>query len=361
MCFSLLPFLLFASLTHLIFCHYLTCFFLLLCKKKIVCSINNGLCGLPGNGDHRLLNDKVAHALLEHEGGALGERHRALATELLLIGLAVVAQVVRRVLADDAQIHVAATAEIVEDARPDGVVHELLCLLLRHIVLETRLQHGHGRERTRTHRHERQAVRATVRRDGAEERSVYVDAAQHERRGDVALVLVEVLLEHAHDAAYAALLARVDAVQRQTRRDHARDHLRVGGSASTTAADVRGHVVDLLAVLVRDHVTVRGARVGTQHDAAVEHTPDDGRARLGGLGHFEAAAAAREMHVAGRVLEVEAEVLSGDALCVQRQGHGGRGGLLLGGIGSDESERVPTHHSLIIYLFLCFFNKVQKL
>ena len=108
-----------------------------------------------------------------------------------------------------------------------------------------------------------------VRVDGEQVRPLDVDAAEHERRRDVALVPEQMRLEHLQGRGDARGAARREAVQRERGRDHARRVFGVGRGARAAAVDVRGDKVDLLAVLVGDGGARGRARVGPEDDAVL--------------------------------------------------------------------------------------------
>ena len=108
-----------------------------------------------------------------------------------------------------------------------------------------------------------------MRVDGEQVRPFDVDAAQHQRGRDVALVPEQVRLEHLQGRGDAGRAARGEAVQGQGRGDHARRVFRVGRGAGAAAVDVGGDEVDLLAVFVRDGGAGGGARVGPEDDAVL--------------------------------------------------------------------------------------------
>lgn len=81
-------------------------------------------------------------------------------------------------------------------------------------------------------------------------------------RPDVPLVPEEVLLEQRHAGDDAGLPAGGEGVQLQVAADERGGELGVGGGAGAGAPDLRGDVVELLAVLVGDDGAGRGAGVG---------------------------------------------------------------------------------------------------
>mmetsp|Transcript_28760 Transcript_28760/g.73224 ORF Transcript_28760/g.73224 Transcript_28760/m.73224 type:complete len:200 (-) Transcript_28760:465-1064(-) len=129
------------------------------------------------------------HALLDDGCGALGVDHGELARVRLVHEVLVVAQVLHAALGDDAQVHVGARPQVVVHARADGACHQVHGLLARHVVLVPLLKHRHGVERAGAHGAEGQRVGGAVRVHGEQVRPVDVDAAQHQRRAHVALVL----------------------------------------------------------------------------------------------------------------------------------------------------------------------------
>ena len=91
-----------------------------------------------------------------------------------------------------------------------------------------------------------------MRVDGVEMCSSAVHAAEHERGGDLPLVLKKPPLQLRHGRHDARLSARLPPQQLQLTRDQLRNALSVRGRARAAAVNVGRDVVDLLAVLVAD-------------------------------------------------------------------------------------------------------------
>ena len=120
--------------------------------------------------------------------------------------------------------------------------------------------------------------------DAVDVRPQPVHAAQHQRRGDVTLVLEQHLRQHLERGAERSLAARVERVQLQVGGDQLGGLLGVGRGAGAAAVHVGRQVVDLLAVKRGHRAAVGGARVGSQDDAVLEDDAADGGARLHRLG-----------------------------------------------------------------------------
>lgn len=85
--------------------------------------------------------------------------------------------------------------------------------------------------------------------DGEEVGAGWVDTGNDEVGANVALVAEQVLLQHRHAGDDAGLATRREGVQLEVGRDDGRGELGVSGGTSTSAPDLRGNEVQLLAVL----------------------------------------------------------------------------------------------------------------
>lgn len=187
--------------------------------------------------------------LVEPGRGALGEAVAALLGPAL-VGLDVVAQQLGRlVLLYDADVDVATRTQVVEDTGLDGLGAQLDSLVPRQLRLPHRLEHRHGGQGTGTHGHVGQLVRRAVGVDGEEADAGRVDACDDEVGADVALVSEEVLLQHGHAGDDAGGPPRREGVELDVRADQGGGELCVCSCTCTSAPDLRGDVVEFLAVL----------------------------------------------------------------------------------------------------------------
>lgn len=85
--------------------------------------------------------------------------------------------------------------------------------------------------------------------DGEEVGAGGVDTGNDQVCTDVALVAEEMLLEQGHGGDDARLAAGAEGVQLEVGRDDGGGELGVGGGSGTCTPDVRGDIVQLLAVL----------------------------------------------------------------------------------------------------------------
>jgi hypothetical protein len=194
-----------------------------------------------------LLGDDL---LVEHRGSALGEPVVAL-LRLPCVRCDVVAHEGGLLFGDDGHIDVASGAQVVPDTGLDGVGAQLDGLVARQVGLPLCLEDGHGGQRAGAHGHVGQLVGGAVGVDGEEVGARGVDARDDQVGADVALVAEQVLLQHGHGGHDARLAAGAEGVQLEVRRDDGGGELGVGGGTGTRAPDVRGDVVQLLAVLWR--------------------------------------------------------------------------------------------------------------
>lgn len=147
-------------------------------------------------------------------------------------------------------VHIASGTQIIENTRLDRLAAQLHGFFLVQIRLPSRLEDRHSRETARTHGHIGQLVGRAVSVDREEVGSRGVDASHDEIRADMALVAKEVLLEHGHACDDTRLAACRQRVQLQLGGDEGGGELGVGGGSGTSAPDVGGDVMELLAVLV---------------------------------------------------------------------------------------------------------------
>mmetsp|Transcript_18743 Transcript_18743/g.39008 ORF Transcript_18743/g.39008 Transcript_18743/m.39008 type:complete len:275 (+) Transcript_18743:773-1597(+) len=168
-----------------------------------------------------------------------------------------VSQVLCAVRGDDAQVNVGSGAQVVENAGPDRPLRQLHRFLLRHVLLVPGLVDGHGVQGATAHGAKRQGVRGTVREHREEVWPLAVHSPKHECGRDVTLVPEEVALEQGQARDHPRLSPRPEPVKLQLRADHAGDVLGIRSRSGATAIDVRGHEMNLLAVLVR-HGLPRG-------------------------------------------------------------------------------------------------------
>ena len=131
--------------------------------------------------------------LLQPRGSALGE----LVVPLLpdpLVRLDVIAHHLGRfALLNDTDVDVGARAEIVEDARLDGVAAHFDCFGAAALALPLRLEDGHGRETAGSHGYVGEFVGRAVGVHGEEADAGWVYAGDDKVGADVALVAEEVL------------------------------------------------------------------------------------------------------------------------------------------------------------------------
>ena len=163
---------------------------------------------------------------------------------------------------DDGEVDVGAGAEVVEDTGLDGLGAELHGVLLGQGGLPQGLEDGHGGQGTGAHGDVGQLVGAAVGVDGEEVGAGGVDAGDDQVGADVALVLEQVLLQEGHAGDDAGLPAGGQGVQLELGGDEGGGELGIGGGSGTGAPDLRGDVVQLLAVLVGDDGAARGSRIG---------------------------------------------------------------------------------------------------
>ena len=152
-------------------------------------------------------------------------------------------------------------------------------LRYRHVFAPLCFKDGHSGHGAAAHGDVGQLVCGAVRGDGVELGAVQIEAAEHERSANLALVSEQHLLEHGHGGVDAAGAAGQQAVQSKFGRDEGGGELCVGGRAGSAAVHVRGEVVDLLAVLVGHDGALCRARVCAQHQAVLVDQADDGCAR----------------------------------------------------------------------------------
>jgi len=155
----------------------------------------------------------------------------------------------RLVLCDDADVDVAAGAQVVPDAGLDGGGAQVDGLVLGHVLLPLGLEDGHGGQGAGAHGHVGELVRAAVRVHGEEVAACGVTAGDDEVGANVALVAEQVLLEHGHDGGHAGFPAGGQGVQFDVGGDEGGGEFCVGGRACAGAPDLGGYVVELLAVL----------------------------------------------------------------------------------------------------------------
>ena len=163
--------------------------------------------------------------------------------------------------------------------------------------------------------------------DGEEMRTGGVNTRNDEVGANVTLVAEQVLLQHGHAGNDAGLAAGGEGVQFEVRGDDGGGELGVGGGTGTRAPDVRGYVVEFLAVLrcmsdqcpwwwlsqrlwrgraylVCYNGTAGSSCVCCDDYAAVEETAHNGRSCAGRLGQRDALGV--ESRIAVVVGEVEA-------------------------------------------------------
>ena len=122
-------------------------------------------------------------------------------TPLLLlphVGRDVVAQQRCLLRRDDADIHIRAGTQVVEDAGLDGLGRQPDGLVPTQARLPLGLEDGHGGQGARAHGDVGQLVGAAVGVHGEEGDAGGVDAGNDEVGANVALVAEEVLLQHRH-------------------------------------------------------------------------------------------------------------------------------------------------------------------
>lgn len=215
---------------------------------------------LDGNISPNLI--LLDNLFVEDIGRAFGE-DVALQLSRLFVGLDKVAQQRRLLLCDDSHVDVGARAQVVKDARHDGIAGELDGLVLGQAGLPLRLKDAHGGEAAAAHGDVGELVGAAVGVDGEEVGARGVAAGDDEVGANVALVAEEVLLEHRHAGDDAGLAACREGVQLELRGDERRRELGVGGRAGAGAPDLGGDVVQLLAVFVGDDWAGCGSCIGS--------------------------------------------------------------------------------------------------
>lgn len=150
-----------------------------------------------------------------------------------------------------------------------------------------------------------------------------INAGNNEVGADVALVAEQMLLQHGHACYDAGLAAGGEGMQFEIRGDDGSGEFRVRGGTGAGAPDVRGDVVEFLAVLfdvsdgraswvdngyggeqylVCDYGPACGSGVCCNDDAAVEETAHNGGSRACGLWQRDA------LGVEGRIAVVVGEV-----------------------------------------------------
>lgn len=108
---------------------------------------------------------------------------------------------------------------------------------------------GHGGQRTGAHGDVWKLVGTAVSVDSEEVAACGVDTSYNEVGANVALVTEQMLLKHGHDGGDARLASGRQGVQFDVGRDESGGEFGVGSSTSAGAPDLRGDVMQLLAVL----------------------------------------------------------------------------------------------------------------
>lgn len=186
--------------------------------------------------------------LVEHRRGSTLE----LVIPLLVLALVrcdVVSHERRLLACDDGNVHVTSRSQIVPDTGLDSIGAQLHGVFPGEVALPLCLEHRHGSERARPHGNIGQFVGRAVSVHGKEVGTGGVYAGNDEVGTDVALVPEEMLLEHGHAGDDAGFAAGGEGMQLEVGRYDGGGELCVGGCTGTSTPDVRGDVVQLLAVL----------------------------------------------------------------------------------------------------------------
>ena len=168
---------------------------------------------------------------------------------LPLHGLEVVPQQFRLLRSDDTHIHITSRSKIVIDTSQDSIAAKLDCLIPRDVLLPLCLEYRHSRQATGTHGHVGQFIGRAVGVNGEQVSSCGIYARNDKVGTDMTLIAEEVLLQHCHACDDAGFAAGRESVQLDIRRDDGCRELCVGGCTGSRTPDLRGDVVEFLAVL----------------------------------------------------------------------------------------------------------------
>lgn len=165
------------------------------------------------------------------------------------VGCDVVPQQLRLLRCDDTHVHVASTAQIVPDTSLNCISAKLHCVLTGHVLLPRCLEDGHGGERSRSHGDVWELVGGSVCVNSEEVSACRVASSDNEVCADVSLISEEVLLEESHDSNHTGLAACGERMELEVGGDDGGCEFGISSSSCTCTPDLRGDVVELLAVL----------------------------------------------------------------------------------------------------------------
>ena len=195
-----------------------------------------------------------------------------LGVDLEVVGLEV-ALVLDLALHDEADIDVGSGSKIVVNTSLNCSDDELLCLLLSHTLSVVSLEDSSGSERTGSHSEERSSLVMTISRNFDKLGSLDIHTTDNAVSADLATVFEDVVSEASNSHLDTVLTVSVEPVELQLAPNHlyknesqgltflvnrdvssklTSDVITISSSTGTSAVNVGGQLVELLAVLVSD-------------------------------------------------------------------------------------------------------------